>query len=138
MAARKTLAQMQLLAVTAVAAVAGKCATEEDCSLGGECVAGVCHCDAAWKPPNCVAMNLLAVNKSSMGYNRGLKNASSPSGYQSLASWGGQSVFEDGEWCVALAALSPACWPRVLALLLAPLLTRAGARAVQAHDHGGL
>ena len=112
------LAQMQLLAVAAVAAVvAGKCATEEDCSLGGECVAGVCHCDAAWKPPNCVAMNLLAVNKSSMGYNRGLKNASSPSGYQSLASWGGQSVFEDGEWCVARtraaaprAPAGTACW----------------------------
>ena len=109
---------MQLLAVTAVAAVAGKCATEEDCSLGGECVAGVCHCDAAWKPPNCVAMNLLAVNKSSMGYDRGLKNASTPSGYQSIASWGGQSVFEDGEWCVRPARLP-------LALLLAP---RAGAR----------
>jgi len=102
----------QLLSVAAAAAVAGKCATEEDCSLAGLCVAGVCRCDAAWKPPNCVAMNLLPVNKSAMGYDRGLKNASTPSGFQSLASWGGQSVFEDGEWHMIMADFEVRALPR--------------------------
>ena len=82
----------------------GACTTEFDCSLGGECKNGTCVCDPTWKPPNCVELNLLPVNKSSQGYLRG-----QPGSNQSTASWGGQAVFDGGLWHLIYADFDKNC-----------------------------
>eukprot|EP01046_Picozoa_sp_COSAG06_P026725 COSAG06_NODE_2316_length_7094_cov_4.313796_1_plen_476_part_10 len=78
------------------------CKSEEDCSLGGECVNNRCKCDAAWRGPHCAQLNLLPAKKSAHGYNRGSDfGISTIPGVanQSTASWGGQAVRgDDGKY----------------------------------------
>ena len=61
---------------------AAGCANDFDCSLGGECVQGSCKCDATFRGPHCVELNLLPAKRDS-GYN--------PTANHS-ASWGGNPV----------------------------------------------
>jgi hypothetical protein len=92
------------------------CKTEEDCSLGGLCVGGLCKCDATWTGPHCVQLNLLPANKSAHGYQRGsnfgidtIPNVPN----QSFASWGGQAVYEDGMYHLVFADFEECglgCW----------------------------
>jgi hypothetical protein len=86
----------------------GPCRSEKDCSLGGDCdtATGECHCDPTWTGPNCVELNLLPANRSSHGYDRGIGN-------QSMASWGGQAVWEDGLYHLIYADFETCglgCW----------------------------
>lgn len=71
-------------ATMASAAVAIGCTTRMDCSLGGQCVGGQCHCFAMWKGPNCSELAVLPSTN---------VRAWDRPGNQS--SWGG-SVVEDG------------------------------------------
>ena len=52
---------MQLLAFLLLpgACVAAGCATDLDCSLLGQCVGGICHCDEGWSGHDCAALALL-------------------------------------------------------------------------------
>eukprot|EP01046_Picozoa_sp_COSAG06_P031435 COSAG06_NODE_3061_length_5906_cov_26.812468_10_plen_309_part_00 len=80
----------------------GGCKDELDCSLGGDCVSGRCVCDPTWKPPNCVELNLLPANKSSMGF-----------ADKQNASWGAQAVLEDGQYHLIFADFQNCglgCW----------------------------
>jgi sucrose-6-phosphate hydrolase SacC (GH32 family) len=83
----------------------GACQTAVDCSLGGACINGTCHCDPTWKPPNCVELNLLPVNKSSQGYHHGQPGPAN----ESTASWGGQAVFDSGLWHLIYADFDKGC-----------------------------
>ena len=60
------------------------CDTALDCQLNGECVAGKCVCDPAWKAANCSTLNLLPA-KVGQGYGqRG----------SSTSSWGGAVIHD--------------------------------------------
>ena len=109
------------------------CNTEEDCSLGGECVNGVCKCDATWKGDHCVQLNLLPANKSAHGYQRGNNfgiDTIPGVANESFASWGGQAVYaEDGQYHLVFAdfmACGLGCWGTASQL----------ARAVSQHPLG--
>jgi|EP01047_Picozoa_sp_COSAG01_P080386 hypothetical protein len=54
-------ATAELLAALLAAAVASTraCTTDQDCSLLGECTAGVCACDAGWTGHDCAVLRLL-------------------------------------------------------------------------------
>lgn len=41
-----------------VAGVSGQCATDLDCELNGECIAGQCQCDTEWQGPTCGRLHL--------------------------------------------------------------------------------
>lgn len=92
------------------------CKTAEDCSLGGECVNGTCHCDATWKGQHCVQLNLMPANKTAHGYQRGNNFGiqtipGMPN--QSFASWGGQAVYEGGSYHLVFADFETCglgCW----------------------------
>ena len=58
------------------------CATDLDCQLNGECHAGVCVCDVAWRGSNCSVLALLPA-KLMNGYGHRGSN---------ISSWGGQIV----------------------------------------------
>ena len=63
----------------------GDCATIDDCSLGGECVAGKCACDAHFTGPQCDLLNL---QRPRFDDQAGLCHA----GFSSYYSWGGRSI----------------------------------------------
>jgi len=97
------LVALLLLAPTSAA----DCSTAFDCSLGGECVAGQCKCDATWTGKNCVQLNLLPVDKSSRGYRWDMLNQTGSN--QSTASWGGLPVYVDGEYHLIHADFDKGC-----------------------------
>ena len=68
-----------------------------DCSLNGACVSGRCECDGGWKG---VACDQLSVGPARRG--GGLHNAS-------LASWGGNAIFEGGKYHLFAAAMLNEC-----------------------------
>lgn len=92
------------------------CKSAEDCSLGGTCVNGTCHCDSTWKGPHCVQLNLLPANKTAHGYQRGNNfGIQTVPGMpnQSFASWGGQAVYEAGMYHLIFADFETCglgCW----------------------------
>lgn len=57
--------QLWVLVVSAVAIPndAIGCSTAMDCSLNGECDAGVCQCDVPWHGVSCGLLEVLPVNK---------------------------------------------------------------------------
>jgi hypothetical protein len=63
-----------------VTAGGAPCETDLDCQLNGECTAGACVCDAAWRGANCSVLALLPA-KLVNGYGHTASNVSS---------WGGQ------------------------------------------------
>ena len=70
----------------------GKCATDDDCSLGGECVAGACACDDYFTGPNCDLLNL---QRPRFDDQAGLCHA----GMSTYYSWGGRSLLgPDGRY----------------------------------------
>ena len=67
----------------------GACKDDVDCSLNGDCIGGVCACDAAWSGhPSC---DVLAFDTPAQTRDLGYHNAS---GY---SSWGGNAVLDDGD-----------------------------------------
>ena len=60
---------------------AATCTSEGDCSYNGECQAGTCICDRAWRGARCATLNLLPATRGA-----GL-NASDSGG--PISSWGG-------------------------------------------------
>ena len=63
---------------------AAGCATEANCAYSGDCVAGVCRCDAAWSGENCTTLVLLPATSINAA---GLRRRSS-------SSWGGSAVLD--------------------------------------------
>ena len=65
-----------------------ECRDAVDCSLGGECKEGTCVCDAAWKGPHCVQLDLTPASPTPLCDNGGDQ------------SWGGNAVYDasDGKW----------------------------------------
>jgi len=63
-----------------VTAGGAPCETDLDCQLNGECTAGACVCDAAWRGANCSVLALLPA-KLVNGYGHTASDVSS---------WGGQ------------------------------------------------
>ena len=63
----------------------GACATMDDCSLGGECVASKCVCDAWFTGPQCDLLNL---QRPRFDDQAGLCHA----GMATYYSWGGRSI----------------------------------------------
>ena len=43
------------------------CISALDCGLNGECVAGICSCDAGWRGAVCGELDLLPANKAQRG-----------------------------------------------------------------------
>jgi hypothetical protein len=69
-----------------------------DCSLNGDCVGGSCACDAQWTGSSfCDVMAFLPTPE--------------PSGYHNAtqASWGGNVVFEAGEYHLFVAQMTHSC-----------------------------
>ena len=96
---------MGLLAALAGAPTARACTSAADCSLGGECVAGVCHCYATWKGQNCSELNLLPATATVGKY----PAAWARPGVQS--SWGGRPLFDNdtGTWHLYAADMTGGC-----------------------------
>jgi hypothetical protein len=85
--------------VGANASAVGSCRTQEDCSLGGECVASKCICDPMWTGPTCVALNLGPAPTTPLVNNSGDQ------------SWGGNTVYDhsDGLWHLFFAEFLNDC-----------------------------
>ena len=62
----------------------GACSTDYDCSLGGECVASACVCDAWWTGSTCALLNLAPADPASSGLD-------APGYY----SWGGHPLQDE-------------------------------------------
>jgi hypothetical protein len=99
-----------LLAALAGAPTARACTSAADCSLGGECFAGVCHCYATWKGQNCSELNLLPATATVGKY----PAAWARPGVQS--SWGGRPLFDNdtGTWHLYAADMTGGVRPQVV------------------------
>jgi len=74
------------------------CKTSSDCSLNGDCVKGVCKCDAPWtEEPTCDVLAVLPAEA-----HAGYRN-------ESAASWGGNALFEDGKYHLFVAEMVNHC-----------------------------
>lgn len=73
------------------------CTSSFDCGLNGECVSGSCSCDPAWTGNACDVMRF-----EPMELDTGYHN-------ESAASWGGNVVYEDGEWHLFVAQMAQGC-----------------------------
>ena len=88
--------------VAALACAAAGCATDEDCSLLGRCVAtgatSKCICNRGWAGVACSRADLAPLN-TSLGY----QNASA-------ASWGGRPIrIADGTWQLMATEITNHC-----------------------------
>lgn len=69
-----------------------------DCSLNGDCVDGVCHCDAPWSGGTCETMRFLPVQKT-QGY-----------GMQpNLTTWGGGAIYDGSLYHLFVSAMTNDC-----------------------------
>jgi hypothetical protein len=66
----------------------GACTTEDDCSLGGECVASKCVCDNYFTGDTCQFLNLQRPRFDDQA-------GTCHRGFSSYYSWGGRSVIGD-------------------------------------------
>ena len=82
---------------SAVGSLATPCTSDLTCSLNGACVSGVCVCDGGWQGAVCDELAIQPASRSG-----GLHNAS-------MASWGGNSVFEGGKYHLFAAAMLNDC-----------------------------
>ena len=91
--------QLRLLSLSALLAGAicqapgyqwggGACTTEDDCSLGGECVASVCVCDNYFTGPQCDLLNL---QRPRLDEQAGTCHR----GFNTYYSWGGKALRGD-------------------------------------------
>ena len=80
----------------------GACKDATDCSLNGDCVRGVCACDAAWSAhPSC---DVLAFDTARQVRDLGYRNASG------FSSWGGNAILgEDGKHHLFVAQFANKC-----------------------------
>jgi hypothetical protein len=79
----------------------GECTGAGDCALNGDCVRGRCACDAAWSgAPDCA--RLAFVPPRALDDTLAVANASA-------ATWGGNSVWADGEWHMFHAQMANGC-----------------------------
>jgi hypothetical protein len=76
------------------------CATDDDCSLLGACVAGACVCDAGFTGAACSTLAVLP-GPSSLGYHNSTPGVG--------ASWGANAIFVDGLWHAFIAEMSKNC-----------------------------
>jgi hypothetical protein len=77
---------------------AGECSSSVDCSLNGDCEAGMCICDSPWsKNENC---DVLSVEP--MEIDSGYHNATE-------ASWGANVVYADGKYHMFAAQFANSC-----------------------------
>lgn len=76
--ARLALPRVLAIASLATATIAGRCTTDEDCSLNGICNTrcGTCACDAGWTAGDCGVLDLRPAKRHS-GYNRTAEGTSS-------------------------------------------------------------
>jgi hypothetical protein len=70
----------------------GVCTTEDDCSLGGDCVLGACVCDPWFTGATCALLNLQAP--------RDTEGGTCGAAWRGYGAWGGRSVFAAGKWHV--------------------------------------
>ena len=85
-----------------VLATARGCATEENCSLLGDCVAGACVCSPGWAGPDCARADLLPYDPDG---NAGYVN-------ESAASWGGHPLPDpsvEGRWWLLVSEMASGC-----------------------------
>ena len=82
---RRRALRAALLALAAARLARALCASDADCSLLGECVAGACVCDAGWRGSDCGVLDLAPALRGS-GYNR---TGETPA---PTSSWGGRVV----------------------------------------------
>ena len=76
------------------------CSSSMDCSLLGECINSKCVCDAGFRGESCGILDLVP-GRTDYGYH----NLSEGVG----ASWGGNSVYFNGEWHAFIAEMTQNC-----------------------------
>merc|ERR1719446_1647776 len=87
-----------LLAFIAPIDATNGCTGSLDCSLNGDCVDGVCHCDAPWSGGTCETMRFKPVKKI-QGY-----------GMQpNLTTWGGGAIFDGSKYHLFVSAMTNEC-----------------------------
>lgn len=100
---------LQLLLRTAAAAA---CTGDDwQCELNGQCVVGVCRCDAQWYGPTCGQLRLEPTTRDS-GYRGGGSGALARVGTADPTStWGGSIIGPDGtgQWHMIVARMSLSC-----------------------------
>ena len=92
---------LALVSLALGAASSQTCTTAADCSLNGDCVSGVCQCDAAWSgAANCAVMSFQVQNKTDRpGYYN-----------QTFSAWGGLPIKgDDGSWHLFHAQMANHC-----------------------------
>eukprot|EP01062_Namystynia_karyoxenos_P015553 TRINITY_DN15641_c0_g1_i1.p2 TRINITY_DN15641_c0_g1~~TRINITY_DN15641_c0_g1_i1.p2 ORF type:complete len:508 (+),score=161.14 TRINITY_DN15641_c0_g1_i1:98-1525(+) len=80
------------------ASTPGGCGSALDCSLNGECVGGLCHCDPPWSGGVCDVMSFAEV--------------SFPQGYgmqPNVTTWGGGIIAEGDKYHLYVAAMTNDC-----------------------------
>lgn len=85
------------------------CASELDCELNGQCVAGRCSCTPQWYGPSCGQLRLESTTRNS-GYRGGGAGALAD-GPDPTSTWGGSIIGPDerGRWHMMLARMSLSC-----------------------------
>ena len=90
-----------LLLLAAVAAAdTAACTTDENCSLNGHCVAGLCACVPEWRGADCGILNLLPARSFPLA--AGLDEPGS-------SSWGGSLLLEDGTFHMFVSRMAFGC-----------------------------
>jgi len=69
------------------------CTSVSDCSLNGECVDGVCQCDAGWRGDACAILDVLPADPTNVGYRN-----------ESMRTWSGNVIQEGGKWHMFVGA----------------------------------
>jgi hypothetical protein len=91
-----------LAAATAPAAMEQGCATEDDCSLLGDCIAGACVCTPGWAGADCARADLLPFDPdAATGYVN-----------ETAASWGGHPLPDPavpGRWWLMVSEMASGC-----------------------------
>lgn len=93
-----------LVSLATLVYCSAECKSSFDCALNGDCVGGVCACDAAWTgSDDCRQLALLPTNRTVVGY----RNQTGPQGW---ASWGGRPIVgPDGRYHLYAAQMQLHC-----------------------------
>lgn len=81
-----------------VAGSAMRCLRATDCSLNGDCIDGICHCDPPWTGPRCETMRF--------------KSAPAIQGYgmlPNMTTWGGGVLFDGKKYHLYICVITNRC-----------------------------